>query len=115
MIIFMNCVVSRLLLTLLALALKTENEKIYDCVGKKTDGSFHIDLFIILMLHQKRLIPLAQFIRHSMKYTQKCIHPDNIASRKTCFSFRLIDIPYEQKGGTMFSIGEENNTRVIDH
>jgi hypothetical protein len=63
MIIIMDFVVSRF-----ALALKTQNEKIRDCIRKKTDGSFHIDLFIILLLSQKRLIPLAQFVRHSMKH-----------------------------------------------
>jgi len=67
MIIIMDSVVFRLLLTLLALALKTENEKNIRLCGKKTGGSFHINLFIILMLHQNRLIPLAQFIRHSIK------------------------------------------------
>ncbi len=60
MIIIMDFVVSRF-----ALALKTESEK---NIRKKADGSFHIDLFIILMLSQKRLILLAQFVRHSMKH-----------------------------------------------
>lgn len=35
MVIIMDFVVARLLLTLFALGLKTENEKIYDCARKK--------------------------------------------------------------------------------
>jgi hypothetical protein len=71
MIIIMDFVVSRF-----ALALKTENEKNIRLYTKKTDGSFHIDLFIILLLSQKRLIPLVQFVRHSMKHAHKHIHLD---------------------------------------
>jgi hypothetical protein len=53
MIIIVDFVVSRLLLTLFGLALKIENEKNIRLCKEKTDGSFHIDLFII---HSKKKV-----------------------------------------------------------
>ena len=72
----MDSVVSDLILTQFALVLKIENEIIYDCTRKKTDGFFHIDPLILLLLHQMRPIPTIEFIRHSMKYTHQSMYMD---------------------------------------